>query len=283
MKNQGRPVDLVVISDVHLGTRGCRAEELILYLKSIRPGILILNGDIIDGWQFKKYYWPNSHMKVVKQIIAMAARETEVYYLTGNHDELLRKFAGMGMGSFRIANQLVLELNGKKTWFFHGDVFDVIMKHSPWLAKIGAIGYDSLIIINVLVNRISRFFGKGNVSLSKRIKENVKTAVKFINDFESTAARLAIQKGYDAIVCGHIHQPVIRLVTTEVGSVKYLNSGDWIENLSALEYNKGEWRLFGFAQEMQNQPPVALNGKDEQLIEEMRNKEVFSLMLKEFQ
>jgi UDP-2,3-diacylglucosamine pyrophosphatase LpxH len=282
MKRMGRPVDVVVISDVHLGTRGCRAEELLNYLKSIQPGMLILNGDIIDGWQFKKKYWPSKHMKVIKQIIGMAVKETEVFYITGNHDEMLRKFAGLRMGSLQIVNQLVLELGGKKTWFFHGDVFDVVMQHSPWLAKIGAIGYDSLISINVIVNRISRFFGKGHISLSRKIKGNVKTAVKFINDFEKTAAKLAAQKDYDAIVCGHIHQPEIKIIESEKGPVQYLNSGDWIENLTALEFYQGEWSMFEYKKD-EFKDQEKLNGGSVPSFEKMRNKEVFKLMLRDFQ
>lgn len=283
MKKMGRPVDVVVISDVHLGTRGCRAEELLQYLKSIQPGMLILNGDIIDGWQFKKKYWPSKHMKVIKQIIGMAVRETEVFYITGNHDEMLRKFAGLRMGSLQIVNQLVLELSGKKTWFFHGDVFDVIMQHSPWLARIGAIGYDTLISVNVVVNRISRFFGKGNVSLSKKIKGNVKTAVKFINDFEKTAVKLASQKGYDAIVCGHIHQPEMKFIESEGCNIQYLNSGDWIENLTALEFFQGKWSLYEYKNDEVRKLNSDINGITEPAFEEMRNKEVFKLMLKDFQ
>ena len=196
MKQQKRRVEIVVLSDIHLGTRGCRAKELLHYLKNVQPETLILNGDIIDVWQFSKRYWPNSHMKVVKQILSMASKKTKVYYITGNHDEVLRKFSGMRMGSLFIVNDLVLELGEDKVWFFHGDVFDVIMQHSKWLAKAGAIGYDSLIAINTTVNAVSRFFGRGQVSLSKKIKENVKTAVKYIHNFEETAADLAIRKGY---------------------------------------------------------------------------------------
>lgn len=170
MKDQKpRKLDIAVISDVHLGTYGCHAKELLLYLKSIKPKTLILNGDFVDIWQFSKRYWPKSHMKVVKEITKMITKGVKVYYVTGNHDEMLRKFEGFKLGSFQIVNKLLLELDsGEKAWIFHGDVFDVTMKHSKWLAKLGAIGYDFLILLNRFINYLSvHLFNKGKSSLSK--------------------------------------------------------------------------------------------------------------------
>ncbi len=244
-----RVVELVIISDVHLGTYGCHAEELLRYLKSIKAKRIILNGDIIDMWQFSKRYWPKSHMQVVKHITGLIAKGTKITYLTGNHDEMLRKFAGFRMGSFHIANKKVISLNGKSAWIFHGDVFDVIMQHSKWLAKLGAIGYDTLILINSFVNFILKLFGKSKISLSKRVKDSVKQAVKFINDFEKTAADIAISNGYDYVICGHIHQPEMKKITTDKGEVTYLNSGDWVENLTSLEYNEGAWRIYRYQED----------------------------------
>jgi len=241
-----RAVDIVVISDVHLGTYGCRATELLKYLKSIKPKKVILNGDIIDIWQFSKRYWPETHMKIVRKLMKFVVEGVDVYYLTGNHDELLRKFADLHMGKFHLQNKLILELNGKKAWFFHGDIFDVTMQHSKWLAKMGAIGYDSLILINSFVNWILSIFGKEKMSFSKKIKAKFKDAVKFINRFEETAAELAIENKYDYVVCGHIHQTEIREIANENGKVTYLNSGDWVENLTALEYHKAEWKIFRY-------------------------------------
>ncbi|WP_372793298.1 UDP-2,3-diacylglucosamine diphosphatase [Lutibacter sp.] len=241
-----RNVEVVVISDVHLGTYGCHAKELLRYLKSINPKTIILNGDIIDIWQFSKRYWPKEHMKVIKFLIGWISEGKEVYYITGNHDEMLRKFVDFGMGSFSIKNKVVLELDGKKAWFFHGDVFDVTMEHSKWLAKLGAKGYDLLILINKVVNNISEFFGKGKISLSKKIKDSVKSAVKFINNFEEIVTNIAIQNKFDYAVCGHIHQPIIKNVVTSDGKVTYLNSGDWIENLTALEYKNKKWSLYKY-------------------------------------
>lgn len=244
-----RKVDIAVISDVHLGTYGCHAEELNRYLKSIDPEILVLNGDIIDGWQFKKYYFPDAHLKVVRRIMKLMMTGTQVYYLTGNHDEILRKFSDMEIGNFHLRDKLLLDIDGKKVWFFHGDIFDVTMRYSKFIAKMGATGYDLLIILNNIVNRLSIWMGKGKISLSKRIKDKVKSAVKFISDFEITATDLAIENKYDFVICGHIHRPNIQRYANEYGSVTYMNSGDWIENLTSLEYHKGEWSILRYKEE----------------------------------
>jgi UDP-2,3-diacylglucosamine pyrophosphatase LpxH len=244
-----RKVQVAVISDVHLGTYGCRAKELNQYLKSIDPEILILNGDIIDIWQFSKRYWPESHMKIVQRIFKLLSSGTKVYYLTGNHDELLRKFTDFKMGELEILDKLVLNLDGKKAWIFHGDVFDITMKNAKWLAKLGAIGYDTLIMINSVVNWISeKILRKGKISLSKKVKNSVKSAIKFVNDFEQTAIDIAIENGYEYVLCGHIHQPAKREVKTDKGQTLYLNSGDWIENLTALEYNDHTWTLYQYTE-----------------------------------
>ena len=241
-----REVDIVVISDVHLGTYGCHAKELLKYLKSIKPKIVILNGDIIDIWQFSKRYFPEAHTKFIRRILKFVTEGVPVYYLTGNHDEMLRKFADFNMGGFQLLNKLVLNLGGKKAWFFHGDVFDVTMQHSKWLAKLGAVGYDMLIIINSMVNWFLTKLGHEKFSFSQRIKASVKEAVKFINQFEQTAAELAIEKGYSYVICGHIHHAEIKEVRTEKGQVTYLNSGDWVESLTALEYHNGNWEIYKY-------------------------------------
>jgi len=243
-----REVEVVVISDVHLGTYGCQSKELLRYLKSIQPKILVLNGDIIDIWQFSKSYWPESHTKVIRQILKFVTKGIPVYYLTGNHDEMLRKFADFDLGSFKLMNKIVLNLDGKKAWIFHGDVFDVTMQHSKWLAKLGAVGYDSLILINSMTNWCLTALGQSKMSFSQRIKGKFKDAVKFINHFEQTAADLAIDKNYDYVICGHIHQPEIREIKSSVSdqTVTYLNSGDWVESLTALEYQQGKWSIFDY-------------------------------------
>lgn len=279
-----RDIDIVVISDIHLGTYGCRAKELHKYLKSINPKRVILNGDIIDIWQFSKRYWPKSHMKVVKLLMKWIANGVTIEYITGNHDEMLRKFVGFELGSFKIVNKLLLDVNGKKAWIFHGDVFDVTMQHSKWIAKLGAVGYDSLILLNSVINYLSVKFGGSPISMSKKIKNSVKSAVKFINDFEQIAADIAIENNYDYVICGHIHQPEIKKIETENGAVTYLNSGDWIENLTALEFNNNTWNLYAF----ENDPLFKENSKnnfEEELEEDqiLENKALFQNLIKEFQ
>ena len=274
-----RPVDIVVISDIHLGTYGCHAKELIQYLKSINPKQVVLNGDIVDIWQFNKRYWPKSHMKVVKLLMEWITKGVKVHYITGNHDEMMRKFSGFNLGSFSIVNKLVLPVHGKKAWIFHGDVFDVTMQHSKWLAKLGAIGYDTLILINSAVNFCYKKLGKGPVSMSKKIKNSVKSAVKFINNFEQTAADIAIENEFDYVICGHIHQPEIKSIKTDNGSVMYLNSGDWIENLTALEYVKGEWTLYRYEDDKHIQ---ANNSDSNDHVEMLEKKELFQSLMAEF-
>lgn len=247
-KKNRRPLDVVVLSDVHLGTYGCHAKELLRYLKSIRPRTIILNGDFIDIWQFSKHYWPKSHMKVVKYLMNQVSKGVKLHYITGNHDELLRKFKGFRMGSFSIENKLLLPLqDGQQAWIFHGDVFDVTMQHSRWLCKLGAVGYDTLILLNRLVNWCSvKVLGKGKISLSKKIKNSVKKAISYVADFEQTAAEIGIENGFDYVICGHIHQPQMREVSNGKGRIMYLNSGDWIESLTALEYAGGAWSLYQY-------------------------------------
>ncbi len=244
-----RTVELVVISDIHLGTYGCQAKELLNYLNSIKPKTLILNGDIIDIWQFRKRYFPKAHLKVIKKIISFASKGTEVIYITGNHDEMLRKFSDTQMGNFKLVDKLVLELDGKKAWFFHGDIFDTSIQNAKWLAKLGGWGYDMLILFNQLINWFLVKVGKEKFSLSKKIKNSVKKAVKYINDFEDVAAELAVKNKYDYVVCGHIHQPQMREYNDKNGSCFYLNSGDWIENLTSLEYHEQEWKLIHYEKE----------------------------------
>lgn len=239
-----RVVDLVVISDVHLGTYGCHAKELADYLGTIKPKTLILNGDIIDIWQFRKSYFPKSHMKVIKKLLNFASKGTRVYYITGNHDETLRKFSDTTIGNFSITDKVVLEFDNKKAWFFHGDVFDSSVNHAKWIAKLGGIGYDYLILLNRFINWTLVRMGKEPYSLSKKIKSSMKKAVKFISDFERTAAELAIENNYDYVVCGHIHEPKIEEISNKKGQVTYLNSGDWIENLTALVYHDKQWKLY---------------------------------------
>ncbi len=284
MKSELRKIEIVVLSDVHLGTYGCRANELSQYLKSINPQKLILNGDIIDIWQFSKRYWPISHMKVVKQILNLASKNTQVYYVTGNHDEAFRKFSGLQVGNLSIVNQLELKVGDKKAWVMHGDIFDAFMKNTRWLTKLGAIGYDTLIILNVMINYIRKLLGYKKLSLSKRIKDNVKTAVKFINNFEDTVAGIAINKKYDLVICGHIHQPEDKILYGNNGKqIRYLNSGDWVENLTALEYNNQEWSMYKYKEDLFS---TSLLNEAEDIdlsLLDLSNKVIFQNIFSEFQ
>jgi len=251
-----RDVDLLVLSDIHLGTYGCHAGELLRYLKTVRPRAVVLNGDIVDIWRLSKHYFPPAHMAVVRHLMGLAAKEVPVYYIPGNHDEMLRRFRGFQLGSLKIVNKLSLTLDGERVWVFHGDVFDVVMQHSRWLAKLGAAGYDTLILINRFVNWCSERAGRGRISLSRRVKNSVKSAVKFINSFEETACRTGAEARFSTVVCGHIHAPEMRTVVTPAGPVRYLNSGDWIENLTALEYHEGAWRIYRYADDPMAQAVV---------------------------
>lgn len=235
--------DIVVLSDIHLGTYGCHARELVQYLKSISPKILVLNGDIVDGWQFSKRYWPDSHHQVLMEIMRLISQGTKVYYITGNHDEMLRRFSDLKLGCFTLTDKLILEVDGKKIWIFHGDIFDLSVQHAKWIARLGGISYDYLILINRAVNWFLTKMGREKISVSKKIKAGVKKAVSYVNDFESIAAEHAIDQGYDYVICGHIHQPAKKTISNSKGKVEYLNSGDWIENLTALEYKNQQWSI----------------------------------------
>ncbi len=241
-----RKIEIAVISDVHLGTYGCHAKHLLTYLNSIEPKKLILNGDIIDVWQFSKRYFPKSHLKVIKKIMDMAANGVEIIYITGNHDEMLRKFSNTTIGNISIVDKMILDLDGKKGWFFHGDVFDVSIQNAKWLAKLGGYGYDLLTLLNRAYNFYLETRGQERYSLSKKVKNGVKGAIKYVNDYEKVITDLAIENGYDYVVCGHIHQPKMEYIENKHGKTMYLNSGDWVENFTALEYQFKRWKIYNF-------------------------------------
>lgn len=241
-----RELDLVVISDVHLGTYGCHAKELLQYLNNIKVDTLILNGDFIDIWQFRKRYFPKEHLQVIQRILRMAAKGTKVYYITGNHDDALRRYSDFSSGNIHLRDKLVLQLGNKRYWFFHGDIFDLLIKYSPFIAKLGSKGYDWLILLNRLINQIRTTLGFSKMSLAQKVKQQVKEAVKFVSDFEETAIQLAAEEGYDYVVCGHIHRPQVKTCEVKNRKVTYLNSGDWVENLTALEYRFGRWSIYEY-------------------------------------
>lgn len=246
---QKRTVDVAVISDLHLGTYASRAREFLVYLRSISPRVLILNGDIIDGWQFSKHYFPGEHVMVIQEIFTLMAAGTRVIYITGNHDEILRRYSDIQLGNFQLTDKIVIEVNGKMTWIFHGDVFDRTSRHqAKFWAKLGSNGYAMLLGFNKSVNRIMKFFGREPLSLSKRVMDEFHRRFVKIDEFETMIAELAIEKKYDCVICGHIHQPQNRIISNSKGSVRYMNAGDWVEHLTALEYYDNDWRLYTFDQ-----------------------------------
>lgn len=241
-----RKIEIAVVSDVHLGTPKCHAEELVNYLNSIQPKILVLNGDILDTWHEDNNFFPSSHVKVIKKILKMSSKGTEVIYLIGNHDKSLRKFNTSLSQSLKIKNKLVLHLDGKKAWFFHGDVFDIDTKNSKWIAKLGSAGYNLLLQLNRFTHWFCKKIGRKRFSLSSKFKKGLKKYVTAIDNFEKTVSELAIDNGYSYVICGHTHIPKKEVIVTEKGKCTYLNSGDWVENLTALEYSFKRWKVYKY-------------------------------------
>jgi UDP-2,3-diacylglucosamine pyrophosphatase LpxH len=235
-----RKPKVVVISDVHLGTYGCQAQALLDYLRSVKPETLIINGDFIDIWQFRTSYFPPEHLQIVNRVLKLLANGTNVYYLTGNHDDALRRFSDFTNGKFQLCDELILELGGKKHWFFHGDRFDISVKKTRWLAKIGGFAYEILILLNRAYNRVTRIWRGRPSNFAHTIKAKVKGMVKKMDDFEAKAIKVGAAAGYDVVVCGHVHRPQMR----EAEGVLYLNSGDWIDSLTALEFENDAWQLY---------------------------------------
>ena len=247
MLRQKRKIDICVLSDIHLGTRGCNAKFLLNYLNSIQPSLLILNGDIMDIWNFKKSYFPKDHLMIINTILKMMENGSKVVYITGNHDDVLRKFSDINIGDLTITDKYLFKIDDKIHWAFHGDVFDhTTTGYAKVIAKLGGKGYDLLVVVNRLINSFLAMIGEERISFSKKIKNSVKSAAKWISNFEQTATEIAIEEGYDYVICGHIHQPKIELIRTKKGVVTYMNSGDWIENFTSLEYYDGEWNLFEY-------------------------------------
>lgn len=246
-----RSLDIVVISDVHLGTYGCHAEELNKYLKSINTKILILNGDIFDGYVFEKKYFDKHQLEFIRTILKIIKNDTTVYYLTGNHDDFLRDFDEINLENFIKDDKLVLTIKDKKYWFFHGDIFDISVqgKLGKFLTMIGGKSYDFIIYLNRKFNLFLKKINKKPFSLSKKIKDNVKTAIKFISDFEKISCEHAIDKEFDYVINGHIHEPKIVNYQNEKGKIIYMNSGDWVENLSSLEFDGVSWKIFKYNDE----------------------------------
>ncbi|MGB5919288.1 UDP-2,3-diacylglucosamine diphosphatase [Arcobacter sp.] len=234
----------IFISDVHLGTRFSQAEKLIDFLKDNESENLFLVGDIIDGWSIRrKFVWPQAHSDVIQKVLRKARKGTNVYLITGNHDEFLRPFVPLILGdNLEVSNEFeYISVNGKSYYVTHGDFFDSITMTKKWLAILGDYGYDFLLYINFIINRIRKTFKiNSKWSLSKFIKDNVKSSVNFINDFEKVLTNHAKHKGYDGIICGHIHKAEQR----DIEGIEYKNCGDWVESCTALvETYEGKFEI----------------------------------------
>jgi UDP-2,3-diacylglucosamine pyrophosphatase LpxH len=222
----------IFISDVHLGSYGCQAEKLLNFLQNTTCDQLFLVGDIIDGWQMRgRVYWPESHERVMKQLLEMAKTGTKVRYITGNHDEFLRNYGVLQFDTIEIVDEYRLSnKDGGEFLVIHGDQYDVITKYARWISTLGDVGYNLLLRINVVVNKVRSLLGYDYWSFSKWVKDSVKQAVSYVGDFEATVASVCNQRGYAGIICGHIHKAANR----EVGGVRYLNCGDWVESCTAI-------------------------------------------------
>ena len=230
------------ISDIHLGTSGCKAEFLLDFLRVNESDQLYLVGDIVDGWQLKRgWYWKQSHNDVVQKVLRKARKGTKVTYIVGNHDEVLREFLGLRFGEILIENEAVHELrDGRRLWVTHGDLFDGVIQYAKWLAYLGDTAYTMALKVNDHFNYLRHKMGMSYWSLSQYLKHRVKNAVSFITAFEEALTTEARRRGYDGVVCGHIHRPEIR----EIDGTLYCNDGDWVESLSALvETHEGELKL----------------------------------------
>lgn len=234
------------ISDIHLGTSGCKAEFLLDFLRVNESDQLYLVGDIVDGWQLKRgWYWKQSHNDVVQKVLRKARKGTKVTYIVGNHDEVLREFLGLRFGEILIENEAVHELrDGRRLWVTHGDLFDGVIQYAKWLAYLGDTAYTMALKVNDHFNYLRHKMGMSYWSLSQYLKHRVKNAVSFITAFEEALTTEARRRGYDGVVCGHIHRPEIR----EIDGTLYCNDGDWVESLSALvETHEGELKLVYWA------------------------------------
>ncbi|MDD3029932.1 MAG: UDP-2,3-diacylglucosamine diphosphatase [Alphaproteobacteria bacterium] len=220
------------ISDVHLGTRRCQAERLLDFLKHTESDYLYLVGDIVDGWRLRRrWYWPQSHNDVVQKIMRCARHGTAVFYIPGNHDEAVRPYCGLRFGGVYVTNKAVHETaDGKRILIFHGDQFDAMVGYAPWLARWGDTAYDAALYINRAVNVVRRLFGFPYWSLSAYLKHKVKNVIEHIGAFETFIVERARHHNVDGVLCGHIHHGEMR----SVGSILYMNDGDWVESCTAL-------------------------------------------------
>ena len=245
----------VFVSDVHLGSKGCRADLLLEFLKSVEVENLYLVGDIFDLWAMRKgFFWPQEHNNVVRTILGKAKGGTRVIYIPGNHDEDLREFCGSVFGNLEIHREYVHgTADGRKLLVMHGDEFDTVVKCSPWLAKLGSNVYDFLLGLNRHVNAVRRLCGMPYWSLASYLKHKAKTAVQYIASFEQAVAHAARKRGVDGVVCGHIHRAEI----SDIDGVQYCNDGDWVESCTALvEHFDGTLEIIDWSAMWANGAPV---------------------------
>ena len=250
------------ISDVHLGTPGCQAQRLLEFLRATESETLYLVGDIIDGWQLKRrWYWEQSHNNVVQTVLKKAKKGTNVVFVPGNHDEVIRQFIDLDFGGIKIRDELVhTTANGKRMLVIHGDRFDGVIACAKWLAYVGDNLYTMILKFNQWFNSWRARAGLPYWSLSQYLKGKVKNAVNYITSFEDALAAEASKKGLDGVICGHIHKPEIR----DINGIKYCNDGDWVESLSALvEDASGELRLVTWGEIMQLKKSSKLAGVED--------------------
>lgn len=261
-KSKCRHHRTIWISDIHLGTAGCQADALLDFLKHNESDTLYLVGDIVDGWQLRKgWFWPQSHNDVIQKLLRKARKGTRVVFIPGNHDEAARQFCGMTFGEIPIEDSVVHQTaDGKRLWVLHGDQFDQIVRYAKWLAYLGDTLYTFALFLNRWLNKIRVRLGYPYWSLSQYLKHQVKNAVNFIAEFENALIAEAGKRGYDGVVCGHIHKAEIR----QVNGMTYCNDGDWVESLTALvEDRQGElsivhWPHTGVPQPQSNRESKAL-------------------------
>ena len=232
MSGGPRKFHALFLSDLHLGTRGCQADRLLDFLRLHDADLIYLAGDIVDGWQLRSgWYWPQSHNDVVQKILRKAHKGARVIYVPGNHDEFLRDYYGTHLGGIEVSETAIHEAcDGRRYLVIHGDHFDMVVKHARWLAYLGDYAYTTALIANRIFNAARRAFGFPYWSLSQWLKLKVKNAVSYITAFEGALAHEAKRRGFDGVICGHIHKAEIR----EIDGITYCNDGDWVESLTAL-------------------------------------------------
>ena len=238
------------ISDVHLGTRGCQAEQLLDFLRHHDADIIYLVGDIVDGWQLRSsWYWPSTHDDVVQKLLRKARKGARLVYIPGNHDEFLRDFYGTHFGGVEVvADALHVGADGRRYHVTHGDNFDLVVRHARWLALLGDKAYDFAIKANRIFNAMRRIFGAPYWSLSQWAKLKVKNAVNYIGAFETTLTMEAERHQVDGVICGHIHHAAMR----DIGGLRYINCGDWVESCSAVvEHPDGHFEIVSWVRDAQ--------------------------------